>query len=328
MNAFDYLRPGNLDEALRAKKNAGAMFVAGGTNLLDLVKSDIEHPSLLIDLNGLGLDKIETLPEGGLRIGALARNSDMAAHTELRSRYPLLAQAIVAGASPQLRNMATAGGNLLQRTRCYYFVDAAFTECNKKRPGSGCAALHGEQRLHAILGASDHCIATNPSDMNVALAALDATVRVRGPRGERTIAFADFHRLPGDHPERDNTLAADELIVAIDLPAQGFADHCHYLKLRDRASFAFALVSVAAALDVADGTIREARIALGGVAHKPWRAKAVEEQLAGKRLDADVMHSAAKAVVAEAKGLPGNAFKLELAPRAVARALEIAGGVA
>ena len=328
MNAFDYLRPGNLDEALRAKKNAGAMFVAGGTNLLDLVKSDIEHPSLLIDLNGLGLDKIETLPEGGLRIGALARNSDMAAHTELRSRYPLLAQAIVAGASPQLRNMATAGGNLLQRTRCYYFVDAAFTECNKKRPGSGCAALHGEQRLHAILGASDHCIATNPSDMNVALAALDATVRVRGPRGERTIAFADFHRLPGDHPERDNTLAADELIVAIDLPAQGFADHCHYLKLRDRASFAFALVSVAAALDVADGTIREARIALGGVAHKPWRAKAVEEQLAGKRLDADVMHSAAKAVVAEAKGLPGNAFKLALAPRAVARALEIAGGVA
>jgi len=328
MNAFDYLRPGNLDEALRAKKNAGAMFVAGGTNLLDLVKSDIEHPSLLIDLNGLGLDKIETLPEGGLRIGALARNSDMAAHTELRSRYPLLAQAIVAGASPQLRNMATAGGNLLQRTRCYYFVDAAFTECNKKRPGSGCAALHGEQRLHAILGASDHCIATNPSDMNVALAALDATVRVRGPRGERTIAFADFHRLPGDHPERDNTLAADELIVAIDLPAQGFADHCHYLKLRDRASFAFALVSVAAALDVADGTIRQARIALGGVAHKPWRAKAVEEQLAGKRLDADVMHSAAKAVVAEAKGLPGNAFKLALAPRAVARALEIAGGVA
>jgi xanthine dehydrogenase YagS FAD-binding subunit len=328
MNAFDYQRPGNLDEALRAKKTAGAMFIAGGTNLLDLVKSDIEHPRLLIDLNGLGLDKIENLPDGGLRIGALARNSDMAAHAELRSRYPLLAQAIVAGASQQLRNMATAGGNLLQRTRCYYFVDPAFTECNKKKPGSGCAALHGEQRLHAIFGASDQCIATNPSDMNVALAALDATVQVRGPRGERTIAFADFHRLPGDHPERDSTLAADELIVAVDLPSQGFADHSHYLKIRDRASYAFALVSVAAALDVADGTIRTARIALGGVAHKPWRATAVEEQLAGKRLDADVLRNAAKAVVAEARALPGNAFKVDLAPRAVARALEMAGGVA
>jgi len=328
MNAFDYQRPGTLDEALSAKKTPGAMFVAGGTNLLDLVKSDIEHPSLLIDLNGLGLDKIESLPEGGLRIGALARNSDMAAHPDLRSRYPLLAQAIVAGASQQLRNMATAGGNLLQRTRCYYFVDAAFTECNKKKPGSGCAALQGEQRLHAIFGASEHCIATNPSDMNVALAALEASVRVRGPRGERTIAFADFHRLPGDHPERDNTLAADELIVAVDLPAQGFADHSHYLKVRDRASYAFALVSVAAALEVADGNIRSARVALGGVAHKPWRATAVEEQLAGKRLEADVLRHASEAVVGQAKALPGNAFKLTLAPRAVARALELAGGVA
>ena len=328
MNAFDYQRPGTLDEALSAKKTPGAMFVAGGTNLLDLVKSDIEHPSLLIDLNGLGLDKIESLPEGGLRIGALARNSDMAAHPDLRSRYPLLAQAIVAGASQQLRNMATAGGNLLQRTRCYYFVDAAFTECNKKKPGSGCAALQGEQRLHAIFGASEHCIATNPSDMNVALAALAASVRVRGPRGERTIAFADFHRLPGDHPERDNTLAADELIVAVDLPAQGFADHSHYLKVRDRASYAFALVSVAAALEVADGNIRSARVALGGVAHKPWRATAVEEQLAGKRLEADVLRHASEAVVGQAKALPGNAFKLTLAPRAVARALELAGGVA
>jgi xanthine dehydrogenase YagS FAD-binding subunit len=325
VNAFAYLRPADIDAALRAKATPGAMFIGGGTNLLDLVKSDIEYPATLVDLNGLDLAKIEALPDGGLRIGALARNSDMAAHAQIRSRYPLLSQAIVAGASPQLRNMATAGGNLLQRTRCYYFVDPAFGTCNKKVPGSGCAALHGQQRLHAIFGASAHCIATNPSDMNVALAALEARVRVRGPHGERSIAFADFHRLPGEQPQHDTTLAPDELILSVDLPKQGYAAHSHYLKIRDRASFAFALVSVAAALDIDGGVVRDARIALGGVAHKPWRATATEQRLAGQRLDAALVREAADAAVADAKTFPGNAFKKTLVPRAIVRAVQAAG---
>ena len=328
MNAFSYLRPTDVGSALQARTTPGAMFIGGGTNLLDLVKSDIEHPSMLIDINELDLAAITPLPDGGLSIGALARNSDMAAHPELRKRYPLLAQAIVAGASQQLRNMATAGGNLLQRTRCYYFVDPAFGRCNKKVPGSGCAALHGEQRLHAILGASPHCIATNPSDMNVALAALDARVRVQGPRGERTIAFEDFHRLPGERPDIDTTLEPGELILSIDLPPEGFADHSHYLKIRDRASYAFALVSVAVACELDGKTVRDVRISLGGVAHKPWRARAAEQHLAGRRLDAASARAAGEAAMADARTFPGNAFKKTLVPRAIERALRNAGALA
>ncbi|MGA9342300.1 MAG: xanthine dehydrogenase family protein subunit M [Rhodanobacteraceae bacterium] len=330
MNAFSYQRVDSADAAVRAAQRPGAMFIGGGTNLLDLVKSDIEHPSVLIDINRIGdLAAIETLPDGRLRIGALARNSDMAAHPGIRRRYPLLTEAIVAGASQQLRNMATAGGNLMQRTRCYYFVDSAFGRCNKKKPGSGCAAIDGVNRMHAIFGASSRCIAVNPSDMSVALAALEATVRVRGPDGERSIAMADFHRLPGEHPEKDTTLRQGELITAIELPTQGFAEHSHYLKVRDRASYAFALVSVAAALELDQGGIvKTARIALGGVAPKPWRVYETEKALIGKTLTPQTLDDAAAAAVTDAKAYRDNAFKIGLARRAIVRAVDTAAGVA
>jgi len=327
MKAFDYVRPASVDAAIRAKGASGAAFIGGGTNLLDLMKSHIEQPATIVDINGLGLDTIESLPGSGLRIGSAARNSDMAAHIDVRARYPLLVEAIVAGASQQLRNMATAGGNLMQRTRCHYFVDPAFGRCNKRLPGSGCAALTGEQRQHAIFGASDRCIATNPSDMNVALAALDATIRAQGPRGERSIPIADFHRLPGGRPELDSTLADDELIVSIDLPANRFAGSSHYLKIRDRASYAFALVSVAAALDVDNGVVTEARIAIGGVAPKPWRATTVEQRLVGQRLDRQSVREASLIAVEGARSFPGNAFKLALVPEAIERAVRVAGGL-
>lgn len=327
MNPFEYVKPSSVDSAIRAKARAGAAFIGGGTNLLDLMKGEIEHPRTIVDINGLGLDRIELLPDGRLRIGSAARNSDMAAHSEVRTRYPLLVEAIVAGASQQLRNMATAGGNLLQRTRCHYFVDTAFERCNKRNPGSGCAALTGEQRQHAIFGASDRCIATNPSDMNVALAALDATIRVQGPKGERSIPVGDFHRLPGGRPQVDTTLADDELILSIDLPENRCADGSHYLKIRDRASYAFALVSVAAAMHIENGVVSDIRIALGGVAPKPWRATAVEQQLIGKALTRDAIREAAKGVVDGSKAFPGNAFKQVLLPRAIARAVQVAGAV-
>ena len=329
MRPFSYSRAVAIDDALAALRDPSTRLLAGGTNLLDLMKGDVEHPAALVDITRLPLADVAELPGGGLRIGALVRNSDAANHPLVRSRYPMLSQALVAGASPQLRNMATVGGNLLQRTRCHYFVDTGFAACNKRKPGSGCAALGGHNRQHAILGASDACIATNPSDMSVALAALEAVVHVRGPNGERTIVFEEFHRLPGDTPERDTNLAPGELITAVELPANGFATHWHYLKIRDRASFAFALVSVAAALDVADdGTIRDARIALGGVAHKPWRARDAEKKLVGTRLDDATLADAANAAVAGAKPYPGNAFKLKLAPAAIERAVRTAGGVA
>ena len=265
---------------------ANSKLLGGGTNLIDLMKMGVETPSQLVDINRLPLTQIEELPNGkGVRVGALVRNSDMAEHPLITSRYPVLSQAVLAGASPQLRNLATTGGNLLQRTRCYYFYDPAFPACNKRKPGSGCGALDGFNRIHAILGQSDQCIATHPSDMCVAMAALDAVVRVQGPKGEREIAFADFHRLPGNTPDRDTNLARDELITAVDLPAIPFATRSHYLKIRDRASYAFALVSVAALLDLDGGQIRSVRIALGGVAHKPWRALKAEKQLAGKKPD-------------------------------------------
>ncbi|MES2819439.1 MAG: xanthine dehydrogenase family protein subunit M [Pseudomonadota bacterium] len=323
MNPFSYSKPGTVDEALSLAGPA-ARFIAGGTNLLDLMKENVARPERLIDITGLPLRGVEVLAGGGLSIGALVSNADLAWHPLIEQDYPLLAQAILAGASPQLRNMASTGGNLLQRTRCYYFYDVA-VPCNKRLPGSGCPAKEGLNRIHAILGASDQCVATHPSDMCVALAALDAVVRVRGPGGERRIAFADFHRLPGDTPERDHCLADDELILSVELPAAGFAGHSTYLKLRDRASYAFALVSVAAALELdADGLIRRVRLALGGVAHKPWRDPAVETALGGMPANTASFHGAADALLQNAVPLAHNGFKIELARRAIVRALSLA----
>ena len=324
MNPFTYSRVTDANQAVAAISDKQAKFLGGGTNLIDLMKMGVETPNELIDINRLPLAQIEERPDKGVRIGAMARNSDVAEHELIKTRYPVLSEALLAGASPQLRNMATVGGNLMQRTRCYYFYDPAFPACNKRKPGSGCGALEGYNRIHAILGQSEHCIATNPSDMCVALAALDAIVRVRGPNGEREIAFTDFHRLPGNTPERDTNLAPDELIIAVDLPAMPFAVRSHYLKIRDRASYAFALVSVAVALDLDQSkTIRAARIALGGVAHKPWRANAAEEKLVGEKADEKTFGAAADAELAAAKGYKYNSFKIELAKRAIVHALSM-----
>jgi xanthine dehydrogenase YagS FAD-binding subunit len=329
MDAISYQRATDVGAAIQAAQQPGTAFIGGGTNLLDLMKAGAAHPLRLVDITHIGgLDQVTTLPDGGLRLGALVRNSDAANHTWVRERYPLLSQALLAGASAQLRNMATVGGNLMQRTRCYYFYDTGFAQCNKRTPGSGCAALEGNNRIHAILGASSQCIATNPSDMSVALAALDAVVRVNGPRGERTIPMSEFHRLPGDRPDLDTTLMPGELITSVDLPAPRFAEHSHYLKVRDRASYAFALVSVAAALQMDGNTIRTAHIALGGVAHKPWRATATEQALAGQPLSRATLQSAAALAVNGARPYRGNGFKVALAQRAIVRAVEQAGGVA
>ncbi|MCQ4313734.1 xanthine dehydrogenase family protein subunit M [Pseudomonas stutzeri] len=319
MNPFSYARPASVDEAI-GQFRPDSRYIAGGTNLLDLMKENVTRPTQLIDITRLPLADIEETADGGLRIGALVSNADLAWHPLVEQRYPLLSQAILAGASPQLRNMATTGGNLLQRTRCYYFYDST-TPCNKREPGSGCSARNGLNRIHAILGHSDACIAVHPSDMCVAMTALEAVVHVQGPQGERRIAFADFHRLPGDEPERDNTLVDGELITAVELPPQGFAGHSCYLKLRDRASYAFALVSVAAALDVDATGIRGARIALGGVAHKPWRKAEAEAALTGEPADEAAFSAAADILLEGASGFEHNAFKIELARRAIVRAL-------
>jgi len=323
MNPFTYSRAKDANQAVTAiSGKPQGKFLGGGTNLIDLMKMGVEMPNELVDINRLPLGQIEELSNKGLRIGALARNSDVAEHELIKTRYPVLSQALLSGASPQLRNMATVGGNLLQRTRCYYFYDPAFPACNKRKPGSGCGAIEGYNRIHAILGQSEQCIATNPSDMCVALAALDAIVRVRGPIRERDIAFADFHRLPGDTPQRDTNLAADELIIAVDLPAISFATRSHYLKARDRASYAFALVSVAVALDLGlNRKINAARLALGGVAHKPWRANAAEKTLIGQEANEKTFRAAAEAELAPAKAYKYNSFKIELAKRAIIRAL-------
>jgi xanthine dehydrogenase YagS FAD-binding subunit len=325
---FAYTRASDIADALRrASAEPHAKFIAGGTNLIDLMKEDVERPTRLIDITHLPLREIEETPDGGLKIGALVPNTDLAYHPLVERRYPLLARAILAGASQQLRNMASTGGNLLQRTRCHYFYDTA-TPCNKRAPASGCSALAGVNRQHAILGTSLDCIATHPSDMCVALAALDATVHVQGAGGERSIAFGDFHRLPGNTPQRDTNLQPGEMITAITLPEQGFAAHHAYLKLRDRASYAFALVAVAAALELDGGTIREARLALGGVAHKPWRDLSVEALLRGKSAEKAVYVQAADLMLRDAKGHGHNDFKIELARRAIVRALsQAAGGV-
>lgn len=321
MNNFTYVRAAGVDEAVREiASNPAAGFIAGGTNILDLMKENVARPARLIDITRLPLAAIEDTPDGGLRLGALCTNADTAYHDEVRKRYPLVAKAILAGASAQVRNMATNGGNLLQRTRCYYFYDTA-TPCNKREPGSGCPAIAGLNRMHAILGASGHCIATHPSDLCVALAALEAVVQVQGAGGPRSIPFAGFHRLPGDTPHIDNTLRRDEIITAIDLPPRGFADHYAYLKLRDRMSFAFALVSVAAGLEMDGDKIREARIALGGVAHKPWRIPAVEAALRGEAATQENFRRTAEAYLQGAHGYAHNTFKIKLAKRAIVRAL-------
>ena len=328
MQSLYYERATDPAHALRLGQQPGARFIGGGTNLLDLIKADVEHPVRLIDITRIGLDQIGELAGGGVRIGALARNSDTANHPLIREQYPLLSQALLSGASPQLRNMARTGGNLMQRTRCPYFTDTAFDMCNKRHPGSGCGAREGYSRMHAILGASDACVAVNPSDMNVALAALDASVVIATPRGDRSIPIGEFHRLPGNKPELDTMLLPGEMIVAVDLPASPFARHSHYLKIRDRASYAFALVSVAAALDLEGGMVRKAHIALGGVAHKPWRLASAEQLLLGKNLNDTTRMAAARALTAGAHGLRDNKFKIELAQRAIVRALRIAEGVA
>ena len=320
MNRFNYARATSVPDAVQAGTQAGARFLAGGTNLVDLMKEGTERPATIVDINRLSLGTIEALPEGGLRLGALVTNADTAQHKLVAERYPLLASAILAGASPQLRNVATNGGNLNQRTRCYYFYDVG-TSCNKREPGSGCGAIGGVNRIHAILGASPSCIATHPSDMCVALAALDATVQVTGPGGERAIAIAEYHRLPGDDPARDNTLQPGELVTAIDLPAMGFAANYTYLKLRDRLSYAFALVSVAAALRMEDGAIAEARVALGGVAHKPWRRPEAEALLVGRPPSHEAFLAVADALLEGAVGQGDNSFKISLAHKAIIRAL-------
>ncbi|HEX3502130.1 MAG TPA: xanthine dehydrogenase family protein subunit M, partial [Xanthobacteraceae bacterium] len=282
MIGFHYERAGNVADAVRQMgASPGAKFIAGGTNLVDLMKMDVEQPSKLIDISKLPLDKVEPTPAGGLRIGALVPNSNLAYHPLVEQRYPMLSSALLSGASQQLRNMASVGGNLVQRTRCAYFYDIA-TPCNKRRPGSGCSAMDGLNRMNAILGTSEACIAVHPSDMCVALAVLEAKVHVAGPGGERAIAIADFHRLPGDTPQRDNNLGADELITAVEVPARGFATNYTYLKIRDRLSYAFALVSVAVGLELEGGAIKEGRFALGGVAHKPWRNVEAEAALQGR----------------------------------------------
>ena len=324
MRAFSYVSVVRIDDAIAYAGQPDTRLLAGGTNLLDLMKGYVEQPVHIVDINRLPLAEIAERPDGGVRIGALARNSDTANHPLIRQRYPLLSQALLAGASPQLRNMATVGGNLMQRTRCHYFTDVSFTACNKRHPGTGCAAREGFTRQHSIFGASEQCIATHPSDMAVALVALDAVVVVRGPAGERRIASGEFHRLPGTTPERDTNLARGELIVAVELPPSPFADHACYLKVRDRASYAFALVSVAAALDVKEGTVRDARVVLGGVAPKPWRAKDAERALIGGRLDKASIDGAAQASLSGAKPLDGNAFKVPLARNTVAVALQTA----
>jgi xanthine dehydrogenase YagS FAD-binding subunit len=330
MKNFAYSRASSVKDAIQqASRNNDALFIAGGTNLVDRMKVFLDEPAQLIDISRLEMQRIESTRQG-LRIGALVSNTAMADHPEVRRNYPLLSRAILLGASQQIRNMATVGGNLLQRTRCPYYYDTAFA-CNKRNPGSGCAALTGINRIHALFGASDQCIAVHPSDMCVPLAALDAIVEVEGAQGKRQIPFTDFHRLPGDTPQRDSNLEPGELITAIVLPPVPFAKSGVYLKLRDRASYAFALISVAAALDVSGDRIQAARLAMGGVAHKPWRLSEAEAFLQGKPATKETFQQAAELALKGAKPLAYNGFKVELAKRAIRRALTISangGGVA
>ncbi len=327
MNAFQYVRATDRQSAIDAAMSpaAPARFLAGGTNLIDLMREGVEQPRLLIDITRLPLAVIEERPDGGVRVGAMVRNSHLASHPVIREQFPLLSYAVLNGASAQLRNMATTGGNLMQRTRCYYFYDTT-AHCNKREPGRGCDALDGFNRMHAILGASSQCIATHPSDMCVALAALDATVNIEGPMGARVVPFADFHRLPGETPDIDHNLQRGELITSVDLPASSAGLSSIYRKVRDRASYAFALVSVGAALRIADGKIRDVRLALGGVAHKPWRAVVAERTLLGAVPTREAFARAADAELEPAVPQAHNAFKIALAKRTIVAALsELAG---
>lgn len=320
---FEYSRVSAVKAAVDLlAKNPQASFIAGGTNLVDLMKKGVMTPNRLIDINNIPLKQVEEV-NGGISIGALAINSEVAANAIVQEKFPLLMMALRSGASAQLRNMATVGGNMMQRTRCGYFYDTAMP-CNKRQPGSGCGAIGGYNRMHAIFGTSSQCIAVHPSDMCVAMAALDATVQVTGPKGDRKIAFTDFHRLPGTTPERDNNLQKGELITGVTIPFNPYTRHVHYLKVRDRASYAFALVSVAAALDMQGTTIRSARLAMGGVAHKPWRLVPVEKFLAGKNASPEVFRQAVALAMQGAKSYGGNDFKLKLGPAAIVQALNLA----
>jgi xanthine dehydrogenase YagS FAD-binding subunit len=326
MKTFDYVRPATIADAVAAASEPGAAYLAAGTNLLDLMKGGVTRPNRLVDITRLpGLDRIEILPDGGIRIGALVRNADLAHDPDFARSYPAIAEALLSGASAQLRNAATVGGNLLQRTRCGYFYDVA-SACNKREPRAGCDAHGGENRLHAVLGWSDSCIATHPSDFCVPLVALDAVVEIEGRTGRREVAVEALHRLPGDTPQRESALEPGDLIVALRLPreAETFSAHARYLKVRERTSFAFAVVSAAAALRIEQGTIRDARLALGGVAAKPWRARPAEEILAGSTPGDAAFRRAAEAALADAKPSGDNRFKIELAQRIIVRALTLA----
>jgi xanthine dehydrogenase YagS FAD-binding subunit len=328
MKPFDYVRPATPQQAVAAASQPGAAYLAAGTNLLDLMKGGVSRPDRLVDITHLpGLDRIETLADGGVRIGALVRNADLAHDRDFARRFPAVAEALLSGASAQLRNAATVGGNLLQRTRCAYFYDVA-SACNKRAPGAGCDAHGGDNRLHAVLGWSENCIATHPSDFCVPLVALDAIVEIEGKAGRRDIPLEALHLLPGDSPQRESVLASGEMIIAVRLPPQAaqFAAHARYLKVRDRTSYAFAVVSAAAALRIENGAIAEARIALGGVAAKPWRAREAEATLRGVRVSEASFRDAAAAALAQAKPSGDNAFKIELARRVVVRALTLAAG--
>jgi len=321
MKPYHYEQARDIPGAVAAlAEQPNAKYLAGGTNLVDLMKLEIMTPDVLVDVRRLTSDRIEETEDGGVRIGAAVTNSDLAADRTIRSRYPVLSQALLSGASGQLRNLATTGGNLLQRTRCVYFYDTT-TPCNKREPGSGCSAIEGHNKDHAILGASEHCVATHPSDMAVAMTALEAFVNVHGPDGERRIPIEDLHRLPGDEPERDTTLEHGELITAVDLPPLDLAYNSKYRKVRERASYAFALVSVAAALDVEDGVVRDVRLALGGVAHKPWRATKAEEALRGESAGEENFRAAAEIELEDARPLRENAFKAPLARNVITRTL-------
>jgi xanthine dehydrogenase YagS FAD-binding subunit len=319
MHNFTYEQPSTIDKAV----SSSGRFIAGGTTLVDLMKLGVELPSALVDVTALPLDQVEVLPNGGLKIGAMVRNSDLANHPEVLKSYAVLSQALLSGASPQLRNMATTGGNLLQRTRCPYFRDPSSGACNKRDPGSGCAAMEGHHRMMAILGTSDHCIATHPSDMCVAMTALEAVIHVQGAKGTREIAIGDFYKLPGDTPEVENVLEPGDLITHVTLPPVADTNQV-YLKLRDRASYEFALASAAVVAHVEDGRIRSVRVAMGGVGTRPWRSHEAEKVLTGKAANAAIFHAAAEAALKGAKTHPENAFKVELAKRCVVRALKMA----
>ena len=327
MEPFKFTRAQDQHAAIASAAMQSAKYIAGGTNVLDLMKLNIESPKQLVDINRLPLDKVEQLPNGNIRIGALVRNSDLAYHPVIKKNFPVLSEALLSGASAQLRNMATTAGNLMQRTRCPYFYNTDFA-CNKRVPGSGCGAIPGYNRNNAILGTSAQCIATHPSDMCVAMAALGAVIHVQGSKTTRAIPFADFHLLPGLTPNIEHNLKHDELITHVEIPALPFAVRSHYLKVRDRASYEFALTSAAVALDVKDGRIQAARVALGGVGTKPWRSLVAEKVLTGALLNEQTFVTAANAALAEAKGYKDNTFKIELAKRTLVRALKTVGAMA